>query len=229
MRGKDWPSRGLAVQAFSLRAFSSTDVLSQGASLTRDAVPPVGLDRVPRLYQLHGVAGEGRNAYHSGLRYSWRAMILRLLVRPIVRISLLSLLCVPCFAQDGATSAVAVEVPEKAMAERLSHFVKLEPPQETPGKCSSTLLRLKITVDEKGAVSDEEFVDGPSELRDSALAAIKQWTYKPYKLNGKLIDVHTQVSVFYLGDGESFPLYSRVGQGGNRIPLPKGCGAGAKH
>ena len=38
---------------------------------------------------------------------------------------------------------------------------------------------LKVSIDENGKVSSEEFLSGYSDLRDSALTAIKQWTYKP--------------------------------------------------
>jgi hypothetical protein len=146
------------------------------------------------------------------------------------RIALLSLLCLPCFAQDGGTPAKAVEVPEIVMAKRLSHVVAPELPKGAIGKCSNALVMLKITVNENGTVGDEEFVSGFSELKESAMTAIKQWTYKPYDQHEKIIAVHTQVSVFYLGDSESFPMYSPDGKGGvkggNIIPLPPECGSG---
>lgn len=151
-------------------------------------------------------------------------------MRSIVRIALLSLLCLPCFPQDGGTPAKAVEVPEIVMAKRLSHVVAPELPKGAIGKCSNALVMLKITVNENGTVGDEEFVSGYSELKESAMKATKQWTYKPYEQHGEIIAVHTQVSIFYLGDGESFPMYSPDGKGGvkggNMIPLPPGCGSG---
>jgi hypothetical protein len=163
-------------------------------------------------------------------RYSWRAMIFHLPVRSIVWMALWSLLWLPCFAQDGGTPAKAVEVPEMVMAKRLSRVVAPELPKGAIGKCSNALVILKITVNEYGTVADEEFVSGFSELKESAMAAIKRWRYKPYEQGGKIIIVRTQVSIFYLGDGESFPVYSPDGKGGvkggNVIPLPPGCGSG---
>jgi TonB family protein len=157
-------------------------------------------------------------------------MSLDLRVRSIVWIPLWPLLWFPCFAQDGGTPAKAVEVPEMVMAKRLSHIVSPEMPKGAIGKCSNALVVLKITVNENGTVADEEFVSGFSELKESAMAAIKRWTYKPYEQGGKIIVVRTQVSIFYLGDGESFPVYSPDGKGGvkgrNVIPLPPGCGSG---
>ena len=151
-------------------------------------------------------------------------------MRSLVQMALLSLLCLPCFAQNDGAHAKAVEVPEIAMAKRLSHVVVPELPKGAIGKCSNALVMLKITIKENGTVSDEEFVSGFSELKESAMTATKQWTYKPYEQYGKIIAVHTQVSIFYLGDGESIPMYLPDGKGGvkggNMIPLPPGCGAG---
>lgn len=162
--------------------------------------------------------------------YSWRARTLHLPVRSIVWIALSSLLWLPCFAQDGGTPATAVEVPEQVMAKRLSHVVAPELPKGVIGKCSNALVILKITVNENGTVTDEDFVSGFSELKESAVSAIKRWTYKPYEQGGKIIVVHTRVSIFYLGDGESFPMYSPDGKGGvkggNVVQLPPGCGSG---
>jgi len=97
-------------------------------------------------------------------------------------------------------------------------------------KCSNALAMLNIIIDETGKVSDEKVTSGYQELRDSAVTAIKQWTYKPYERHGNPIAVNTQVSIFFLGDGESFPMYSPDGKGGfkggNAIPLPPGCGVG---
>jgi hypothetical protein len=157
-------------------------------------------------------------------------MTLHLPVRSIVWIALSSLLWLPCFAQDGGTPAKAVEVPERLMAKRLSYVVAPELPKGAIGKCSNALVTLKITVNENGTVVDEDFASGFSELKESAMTAIKRWTYQPYEQGGKQIVVHTQVSIFYLGDGESFPVYSPDGKGGvkggNMIPLPPGCGSG---
>lgn len=57
-----------------------------------------------------------------------------------------------------------------------------------------------------------------------------QWTYKPFEQNGRAVAVRSRVSLFDLGDGESFPMYSPDGKGGvkgdNLLPLPAGCGTG---
>jgi hypothetical protein len=151
---------------------------------------------------------------------------LRSMLGPVLFVATLA----HCSAQDGGTSAKSVEVSEIDMAKRLDHVVAPKLPEGAIGKCSNAMVMLKVSIDENGKVSDEEFVSGYVELKDSTMTAIKQWTYKPYEQHGNAIVVHTRVSIFYLGDGESFPVYSPDGKGsvkgGNMIPLPPGCGSG---
>ena len=135
----------------------------------------------------------------------------------------------PCFGQDSQANPEPVVVSETVMAAHLSHFIAPKLPQGAMRKrCSNALVRLRATVDENGKVNDVEFLSGYEELRDSTITAVKQWTYKPYKEHGRSITVQTQVSVFYLGNGQSFPTYTPDGKGGvkggNTSPLPAGCG-----
>ena len=151
-------------------------------------------------------------------------------IRSLILFGLFVSTLTPCFAQDGATPSKAVEVSEIEMAKRLSNVVPPKLPGGAIGKCSNALVMLKVSIDENGKVSSEEFLSGYSDLRDSALTAIKQWTYKPYRQHDNATAVQTRVSIFYLGDGESFPMYSPDGKGGvkggNMIPMPPGCGPG---
>ena len=52
-------------------------------------------------------------------------------------------------------------------------------------------------IDPKGQVVDLKVVSGPPMLRDSAVAAVKKWTYKPYLLNGRAVFVLTAVTVAF--------------------------------
>ena len=53
-----------------------------------------------------------------------------------------------------------------------------------------------------GDIERLDVVSGPKELQASALDAVRDWTYKPYLLNGDPIEVETTINVIYsLGAG----------------------------
>ena len=135
-----------------------------------------------------------------------------------------------CAAQSESKVTVPPEIPEKMMAARLLSSPAAKLPEGFLKRCSNALVMLKITVDESGKIMDEEVTSGYDELKDPSLKAVRQWTYKPYEQNGRAIPVSSRVSLFYLGDGESFPMYSPDGKGGvkggNMLPLPPGCNTG---
>jgi TonB family protein len=140
------------------------------------------------------------------------------------------------FLCSGAVFALAqdttpISVPEKTMAAKLQTYAT--PALSKPAfanRCSSALAIVHVVVDADGTVSSAEYVSGFPELKDPALAAVRRWSYKPYAVNGNPVVVETQASVFYLGDGESMPMYMPDGKGGtkggNMLPLPPGCGPG---
>ncbi len=59
----------------------------------------------------------------------------------------------------------------------------------------TVMLRAEISKD--GEITDLELVDGPIELAGSAVAAVRQWKYKPYLLMGQPVAVDTQIQVNY--------------------------------
>jgi protein TonB len=56
---------------------------------------------------------------------------------------------------------------------------------------------LQAVVGKDGNVENLRVLSGPSQLQQSALDAVRQWTYKPYLLNGDPIEVKTTVNVNY--------------------------------
>ena len=119
-----------------------------------------------------------------------------------------------CAAQSESNVAAPPEIPEKVMAAHLLSSPGAKLPEGFLKRCSNALVMLKITVFESGKIMDEEVTSGYDELKDPSLKAVRQWTYKPYEQNGRAIPVSSRVSLFYLGDGESFPMYSPDGKGG---------------
>jgi TonB family protein len=56
---------------------------------------------------------------------------------------------------------------------------------------------LEAVINKEGDVENLKVVSGPKELLTSALDAVKTWKYKPYMLNGDVIDVTTRINVTY--------------------------------
>jgi TonB family protein len=58
-------------------------------------------------------------------------------------------------------------------------------------------VELQVTIDKEGRVQDVSVLSGPEPLIQSAVDAVKQWTYKPTFLNGQPVRVITTVTVNY--------------------------------
>jgi protein TonB len=58
------------------------------------------------------------------------------------------------------------------------------PPEAPAGE-----VLIEITVDEQGDVASAEGVSGDRTLIDAAIAAVRQWKFKPTKLSGEPIKV----------------------------------------
>jgi TonB family protein len=56
---------------------------------------------------------------------------------------------------------------------------------------------LSVIIGEDGNVKNIEVLSGPAELQQSSIDAVRQWTYKPYVLNGNPVEVKTTVHVIY--------------------------------
>jgi TonB family protein len=56
---------------------------------------------------------------------------------------------------------------------------------------------LHAVIDKGGLVQSITVVSGPPMLAQSALDAVRQWTYKPYLLNGQPVEVETTINVNY--------------------------------
>lgn len=81
-------------------------------------------------------------------------------------------------------------------ANKLSGVTPVYPVEAKKARIQGTVV-LKTTIGTDGKVEDLEAVSGPKELQLSAVDAVRQWTYKPYLLNGEPIEVETQVNVIY--------------------------------
>jgi bla regulator protein blaR1 len=56
---------------------------------------------------------------------------------------------------------------------------------------------LNAIIGKDGSVENLTAVSGPNELQQSALDAVRQWTYKPFLVNGDPVEVKTSINVIY--------------------------------
>jgi TonB family protein len=83
------------------------------------------------------------------------------------------------------------------MAGLIVDKVDPEYPQAAKDKKISGAIVMMAKVDTEGRVADLKAISGPEVLRDAALTAVRQWTYKPYLLNGQPVYVATTVTVTF--------------------------------
>jgi protein TonB len=56
-------------------------------------------------------------------------------------------------------------------------------------------IQLLATISKTGDISAVKVLSGEPQLARAAVAAVKQWKYKPYLLNGSPVDVQTPITV----------------------------------
>ena len=84
----------------------------------------------------------------------------------------------------------------------LIHQVKPQyPPIAMQAHIQGTVV-LQAVIGKDGTVQDLHLVSGHPMLAPAAIEAVKQWRYRPYRLNGEPVEVDTQINVnFTLGGG----------------------------
>ena len=70
-------------------------------------------------------------------------------------------------------------------------------PPEALAKGIQGLVRIRIEIGKDGVPGKLEVLSGPSELVNTALDAVKQWRYKPFKLNGEPVAVEMTCDINY--------------------------------
>jgi TonB family protein len=127
--------------------------------------------------------------------------------------------------QESSQSRPAVKVSAFEMAARLATTVTPKFPEKPMARCSMAVVNLDAIIGTDGKVTSVKDSSGFEEFRESAIAAAKQWTYKPYLVNGVPTVVETTIGVVYVGDGTSGPFYVLDGKKSIKGPkLPPDCG-----
>jgi len=108
----------------------------------------------------------------------------------------------PASANSNATKTPKqLSIPSAVMSRNLlNKVVPTYPPAAKKAKIQGTVV-LSAVIGKDGNIENLRVLSGPSELQQSALDAVRQWTYKPYLLNGDPVEVLTTVNVVYMLNG----------------------------
>ena len=78
----------------------------------------------------------------------------------------------------------------------LTKAIPVYPPAAKKARIQGKVV-LDAVIGTDGTVENLRVISGPQELQQSALDAVRQWTYKPYLLNGDPVEVETTVNIIY--------------------------------
>lgn len=116
-----------------------------------------------------------------------------------MRVALL-VLCVCVIGQSASLRAITpqkVRIGEKFAQQLIVRKVQPEYPEEARKQHVEGAVILKVTANKIGDVVDVQPLKGDPLLVPSAVAAVKQWKYRPYLLNGEPMAFETQVTVSF--------------------------------
>lgn len=82
----------------------------------------------------------------------------------------------------------------------ISRVPPIYPPVARAARVQGTVV-LKALINQMGNVETLELVSGHPMLAPAAIDAVKQWKYRPYLLNGKAVNVETQITVNFALSG----------------------------
>ena len=90
-----------------------------------------------------------------------------------------------------------VSLPETAMRARLINKVDPEYPADARQRGVEGEVLLDVVVDINGTVTEINVVSGHPLLNDAALAAVRQWKFEPYFINGRPVETQTKIRVTF--------------------------------
>ena len=97
----------------------------------------------------------------------------------------------PSLMSDLEPVSLTEDLAEKMLLQRV---LPSYPPQALRSKLQGSVL-LQAWIRKDGTVRDLKVINGPLLLCQAAYSAVKQWRYKPYVINGQLMEAQTLVTV----------------------------------
>jgi TonB family protein len=104
---------------------------------------------------------------------------------------------VPVPLHDEPTAVKRVSVPETTARAHLRRKVEPEYPADARARGVEGEVLIDLVIGADGHVLQATVVSGHPLLNDAALAATKQWTFDPYVLNGRAVEIATRIRVTF--------------------------------
>jgi TonB family protein len=126
----------------------------------------------------------------------WLVLIDREMRKRVVALTalLFQLLSFAAFASAQAESAQTNAASTPAHIQLLQRVPPTYPPVARQARIQGPVV-LDVVIGTDGSVSSATVVSGHPLLVQSALDAVKQWKYEPYVLDGRAVEVRTQITV----------------------------------
>jgi TonB family protein len=100
----------------------------------------------------------------------------------------------PPTVSDGNQAGI-IEVPPELAEGSLVHRVEPDYPEEARQQRIKGPVVLDVRTREDGTVEEVKLVSGQSALVDAAMAAVKQWRFRPRVVKGQPVEMQTQVTL----------------------------------
>jgi TonB family protein len=96
---------------------------------------------------------------------------------------------------SGVEQAAIYELSPEAASGSLLHRVEPDYPQEALQRHIQGPVALDVRIARNGAIQEVKLVAGERLLADAAIAAVKQWQFKPHLIKGQPVEMQTRVTL----------------------------------
>jgi TonB family protein len=96
---------------------------------------------------------------------------------------------------SGSQPAGIVEVSSAAAEGSLLRRVEPEYPELALAQRVQGPVLLEVRIRPDGAVEEVNLVSGPPLLAEAAVAAVRQWRFKPQRVNGRAVEMETRITL----------------------------------
>jgi len=97
--------------------------------------------------------------------------------------------------QQASAVDEVVSVSSESAEDSLLHRVEPEYPEAARQKQIQGAVALDVRIGRDGTVQDVQLVAGPELLAEAAIAAVKQWRFRPRQVRGRAVEMQTRVTL----------------------------------